>query len=146
MNTWPERWVLPLKNSILGGSIYIYIHLPSFIEGKIISWSIPPYIFLVFDNTHMLFIHRVFGHGQPAELHVCVLGLHGVSLLGWQSSFVIFYSPRHCNHIREKFLQRQRYVPALSWLILNHWRKKNSGLGGSVCSKVSLCRGIWNSN
>lgn len=104
------------------------------------------YIFLVFDNTHMLFIHRVFGHGQPAELHVCVLGLHGVSLLGWQSSFVIFYSPRHCNNIREKVLQETKICSSIIMVDFSNWRKKNSGLGGSVCSKVSLCRGIWNSN
>lgn len=129
------------------GRLYLHLYSLTFFYWRKNNLLInSSYIFLVFDNTYMLFIHRVFGHGQPAELHVGVLGLHGISLLGWQSSFVIFCSPRNCNNIREKFLQETKICSSIIMVYFSNWRKKNSGLGGSVCLEVSLCRGIWNSN
>ena len=62
----------------------------------------------------MFFFHGVFSHGQPAELHVCVSGLHGISLLGWQSFVAILFFPINLNNIRGKFLQKTKVSSSLT--------------------------------
>ena len=89
----------------------------------------------MFDDTHVFFLHGFFSQGQPAELQVCVSGLCGVSLLGWQSSVAIFFSPINFKNMREKFSRRQRYVPALSWLISVIEGRNIVGLGDMSTSR-----------
>ena len=48
-----------LKNSVLGGYIYIYSHIPSFTEGKRISCSVPP-LFFSCMTTHMCSLSTEF--------------------------------------------------------------------------------------
>lgn len=114
-----------------GGYIYIYvsIHIPSFTAGKRISWSFPPAFFSKSDDTHVLFLHGVFCHCQPAELHVCVIGFHGISLLGWQNSVAILLFPRNLNNAQGKNFPETKICCSLLMVDLINWRKKIVGLG-----------------
>ena len=129
--------VFYLKNRVL---FYVYSHTFIYWRKKnlLINSS---YISLMLDDTDMFFFHGVFSHGQPAELHVCVSSLHGISLLGWQSFVAILFFPINLNNIREKFLQKTKVCSSLTVIDFSNWRKKNSGLGWNVCSKVSICGG-----
>ena len=129
MNTWPERWVLPLKNSIMGGYIYIYIHLPSFIEGKIISWSVPP-IFFWCLTTHTCCLSIEFSV-TVSQLSFMYVSLVFMVFPCWDGRALLSFFTLQDTVITsgKKFSRRQRYVPALSWLISAIEGRKTVGLG-----------------
>ena len=125
-------WGNPFEKNVLGGCIQ-YIPIPWLTEGRKISWSFPRLFFSCL--MYVFFLHAFFSHGQPAELQVCISGLRGVSLLGWQNSVAIFFSPINLNNMSKKFSRRQRYVPALLWLISVIEGRNIVGLGGMPTSR-----------
>ena len=132
-------WSIPLKNC--SRRLYLYFYSHTFIHcRKKNLLIISSFIFLMFDDTHVFFILGVSRHGQPAELHVCVSSLHGISLLGWQNSVASFFSPINLNNMREKVLQKTKICSSIITLDFSNRRKKHSGLGGHVYIKVSICR------
>ena len=121
--------ILPLKNSIWGGYIYVYIHLPSFIEGKIISWSIPPIFFLCL-TTHTCCLSIEFSV-TVSQLNFMYVSLVFMVFPCWDGrTLLLFFTFQETVITSGKnFSRRQRYVPALSWLISAIEGRKIVGLG-----------------
>ena len=128
------------------GRLYVFTHTFVYWREKnlLINSS---FIILVFDDAFVFFVHWLCSHGQPAEFHVCVISLHGISLLGCQNCIVVLFLPIYLNNIGEKFLKETKICPSLMKVDFCNWRKKNRGLGSNVWwIKASLCGVKRNSN
>lgn len=87
-------------------------HIPGLTEGKrFLIFS--SFIFLMFDDMYVFFLHAFSVMVNQLNFKYMSV-VRGVSLLGWQNSVAIFFSPINLNNMRGNFSRRQRYVPALS--------------------------------
>lgn len=139
INTWQKSWGIPFEKRC-SGRLYLYLDTHTFLywrkKNLLINSS---FIILVFDYTFVLFIHWLCSHGQPAEFHVCITSLHGISLLGFQNCISVLFLPIYLNNIREKFLKKTKVCSLLMEVYFSNWRQKNSGLGEVVWMKCLIC-------
>lgn len=136
-NTWQTHGAFPLGGR---GNVFweYYTHTHTFLYCRKQNLLIH-FIMLMFDDTFVFFIHWLPTHGQPAEFHVCVISLHGISLLRFQNCIAIFFLPVHLDNIREKFLKKTNMCSSLMKAYFSSWRMKNSGLGVELWTIASIC-------